>query len=656
MRLPHIKYSDNARKYEQYSFGGINRRKVSGDGTIFDMIDISADDYPILSTAENRYKDESVYDNPWYYGMADKPFVIAGKRTGTKYKTWSESITSVKAGDIYTANNKLYKAKSSFSSPSVLLRTNPACAVSYWQEYDGILRNGDFYASLYYDGIEIEGMELIPGKKVCTYINDHILIYPDKVYYNTRTKKMGYLQGTTSGSFTSPYSTQIYHTAFSNSNGYCCGFLGDSKGVTGNGSGSMDTLFIGATSNGVYGNAKAALGGTYDLYDLRKMYHAGDSVYVSTSGSGAQLVAGYYVIQEVGKSYLRFNSRVFAAATRLDDTNPENLYYIGSTKCYSTRFIIKKTVPELDYACVANNRVWGCKGYTVYASSLGNPYTWQNYTGIETDAAYLEAGSDEEFTGCCEYGGYPMFFGENKIYRVYGTLPSNFALQAVGDIGIKKGASRSVCTVNSVLMYLAPSGVFAYNGGIPALVSGELNDIIYDCMASTDGFKYYGVMTVGDEKRLYVYDIRTGIWSSEHFEGDVIGFAWYENDLTCMNDKGEIFTVSKPTGKYGTEISKVDNNAVIEFNDFYGGSMGTKDVGKIIIRASVDPKYNALYIYVQYDSDGRWHRVGRIYNQNTRKKVCEFGFFPRKCDHFRLKLECQGKFTLYGIGREITNN
>ena len=121
-----------------------------------------------------------------------------------------------------------------------------------------------------------------------------------------------------------------------------------------------------------------------------------------------------------------------------------------------------------------------------------------------------------------------------------------------------------------------------------------------------------------------------------------------------MTEKGKIVSITKSAESFGKE-EKV-KKAYIEFGDYYEGSVGAKDLGKIILRASVNPRYGELNIFVQYDSDGIWHKAGSVYNQNTNKKVSEFSFFPRRCDHYRLRLECEGRFTLYSLARQVKNN
>ncbi len=212
VKLPKLKYKDNLKRYEQINFAGIDRRKGAGDGKIFDLKDISSDDYPLLSTISNRYKEEIKYENPWYYGMADKPFVIAGDEPGKSYTLWTEGTSTLNGGQIYAYGGELQKCGTTFSGPANLRLTPPVYAVEYWEpytatsfRYDGVYKSGvnciegevfiynnSFfrcinthvasgnindgnwepyrYASLYYDGKKVEGLELIPGKKECIYL------------------------------------------------------------------------------------------------------------------------------------------------------------------------------------------------------------------------------------------------------------------------------------------------------------------------------------------------------------------------------------------------------------------------------------------------------------------------------------------------------
>ena len=79
---------------------------------------------------------------------------------------------------------------------------------------------------------------------------------------------------------------------------------------------------------------------------------------------------------------------------------------------------VKAEVPDLDYVCEANNRLWGCKygmenGAVVNeirASKLGNFRQWKNFMGLSTDSYTVSVGTDGPFTAAVSQRGYPVFF------------------------------------------------------------------------------------------------------------------------------------------------------------------------------------------------------------------------------------------------------
>lgn len=580
---------------------------------------------------------------------------------GELWKVFDISNT-FKAGDLALRRDEVESVSSPSGSDICYRNITGVNFENAWEPYS--------VSRLVYDSKAVAiNLDLDVSEKECAYINGYIVIYPDKVYFNTIDRTYGYLSGTRVSGFNLPrYNSQIpkvFADGKQQTNGFHF-YLTDSERWVPGATGRRDMIAFGPVKSdneldGSFWNnmCRASFEGTKTHFSFAEVFKPGDAIKISSSGdedTEAEIVGGYYIVREVYDNYMIFDSGVFAGANlpTLDTYTIEHTDGMYSHRLSDfTSFM--KYVPDLDYLCTVNNRVWGCKDNTVYASALGNCFTWQNYTGIESDAVFLEAGTIDTFTACYEYNGAPYFFKEHEMYRVYGSSFSTFSLQKVADIGVKRNSPHSICCVNSIMIYLSPKGVFAYAGGVPGRISEVLGGDILQCEASTDGMKYYAIMTVGNEKRLYIYDTANHMWFSETIE-DTIGFAWHENELKAMCTDGSEITVSTPSGLWGTEITKLKNKSVIEFNDFYEGDIGKKDVGRVLIRTSVDPRYGALDVLVQYDSDGVWHKMGSIYNQDTRKRVSEFGFFPRRCDHYRIRLECKGKFVLYSIARQVKNN
>ena len=688
MRLPNIVYQSKPRQFSQVRFGGIDRQEYHGDGSIYDMMNISTHDYPLLTAIADRYISEKQYDNPWYYGKAEKEYVIAGKVIpGERYPIW-DSNEEYLIGSQVADNGRIYVyIKTSSTGTSSNSPQAPHLSPEYWSiddsvmfQYDGVYdseksvkkggvyyyeghyyvsTNGEnsvpsdtsddwkpySYAKFYYGGNEVDGFEILPGKKECAYLNGYIVILPDNMYYHTDDGGYGYLMGTKSGSFNTKDYKGFYYNKKWYSKPLKARLLEEYK--------SGDTTIPMGAIQMRWNSSYTESGTTYDyidVFDLTEIFRAGDAVdvnqlYRGKNNAYTTIENGTYEITKVTKDTLVFKSNTFSGAYIGDDSeSKDGSYYLGDVT-------FTKGLPEMDYLCVANNRMWGCKEDTVYASELGNVFSWTRYGTEAIDPVYIESGDIGSFTGCCEYGGYPLFFKGNEMYRVYGSTALDFSLVKVADYGLRKDSPHSISVVNSILLFLSPQGVCAFTGGIPAVISGGLKKTLSDGVSGTDGKRYYLSVNDGDGRRIYVYDTDNRVWSSEERDSKPLYMVNVGDDLVAMDEQGKISTVSKPSGNWGNK-TEVRHNAYIEFADFYDDYIGKKDVGKIIMRISVDPTKNPVFVYIQYDSDGKWHRIGKVFSRSDKKKVVEFGFIPRRCDHYRIRLECKGIFTLYSMARQ----
>ena len=57
---------------------------------------------------------------------------------------------------------------------------------------------------------------------------------------------------------------------------------------------------------------------------------------------------------------------------------------------------IERKIPELDYICESENRLWGVSNakQTIYASAMGDPTNFFTYEGLATDSYALAVGSE----------------------------------------------------------------------------------------------------------------------------------------------------------------------------------------------------------------------------------------------------------------------
>lgn len=334
------------------------------------------------------------------------------------------------------------------------------------------------------------------------------------------------------------------------------------------------------------------------------------------------------VVREIDGNYLRFYENSFIIGKGGDDEN----------------LTVARTMPDMDYICECNNRLWGCKGDTVYASKLGDLTNWNVFDGISSDSWTVNVGSPGEFTGCITYLGYPVFFKEDVIYKAYGTQPSNFQLIRSASLGVAPGNSRSLAIAGEILFYMSRTGIVAYSGSTPYDIFLPFdNEKFTDCVAGSDGRKYYVSMKKGDGKYiLAVYDTSFSVWHIED-NTQATGFTFL-NGLYMQTAESEVYLLNS-----GNESI----SSAVEFADSTLSAPNKKTLQKIGLRVTVEDGAS-LTVKVRYDSIGEWENIRTL--EGKAKRSYYLPVIPRRCDHFRLKLEGIGRWQLHSITREYSYN
>lgn len=335
----------------------------------------------------------------------------------------------------------------------------------------------------------------------------------------------------------------------------------------------------------------------------------------------------------------------------------------GSEKLES--FSIERKVPEMDFVCECNNRIWGCKygvvdGKTVneiYSSAQGDAKNWYSYRGIASDSYALSIGSDGVFTGCINYGGYPTFFKENYIYRIYGAYPAAFQLSTDSCRGVKKGCSKSLCVVNERLFYVSVMDVCYYDGSLPSGISKNLGFLSIDnAVAGALGGKYYLSCENDDhEKVLVVYDSERGVW---HMEDNTVAncFANWKNTL-FFSSENKIFSV---TGIEGESLE--DQFEWEAITTAIGYSYPDKKyLSRFDLRLAMNvpddgpdriPSDEEAYVevYIKYDGRSDWIFQKKFTSTGkTESFVCPVK--PRRCDHINIKIKGKGNVVLRSLSK-----
>jgi hypothetical protein len=321
----------------------------------------------------------------------------------------------------------------------------------------------------------------------------------------------------------------------------------------------------------------------------------------------------------------------------------------------SNKITITRQMPDMDFVIESENRLWGCRYGVVdgkpvneiYASKLGDFKNWNCFMGVSTDSYAASVGTDGPFTGAITHLGYPLFFKEGFLHKVYGNYPANYQIQTTACRGVQKGSAKSLAIVNETLLYKSRTGVCAYDGSLPTEISAALGEVSYsDAVAVSHGNKYY--ISMKDSSGVYTlfaYDVRKGLWHKE--------------DNTAVADfcscRDELYYIPKD----GTEIKTVFGSGTVdkdpvswmaESGVIYAYTPDKMYVSRINLRLALEAG-TKTNVFIQYDSFGEWELLCTMTGVHFR--IISVPVKPRRCDHFRIRIVGEGNAKVYSLAKTI---
>lgn len=506
--------------------------------------------------------------------------------------------------------------------------------------------------TLYYNGIETNLTGISPGEKQIVGMGAFICIFPDKLYYNTQDQ-------TDFGSMETHYANAPD---------------GETASVTYEACKSDGTLYTGRTvsseepedpENGDIW-VDVSSGTYYEYSSVQVMWVEVMTVYTKiTFSTMGQLDVNDYdgvFIDGCPVDDLNGNKVIYAHGGSADDNINDYIVVIGllqnDLQDIQGRITIDRNVPDMDYVCEAQNRLWGCfygndgtqNLNEIYCCALGDFKNWRQYLGIATDSWTASVGSDGVWTGAVNYLGYPTFFKENCIHRVNISSEGAHQLIETDCRGVQYGSSKSLQIVGETLFYKSRTDICAYQGGFPQGISDQLGDEkYYDAVAGTFGNKYYISMRDAENNwNLFVFDSNKNLWIRED-DLHVKYFAAVDDELYCINEETEtLTTVNKLialNGTVGTHEQTLEWKAESGLQYYQYPDM------KYVSRYNFRMRCSGIVkLYIEYDSSGTWIESGQI-NVMDRFDTVTIPVKPRRCDHLRFKLEGSGYVKLYSIAR-----
>lgn len=357
-----------------------------------------------------------------------------------------------------------------------------------------------------------------------------------------------------------------------------------------------------------------------------------------------------------------------------DETNPSDDYIvvvgvIDNVSTQDSAITISRSMPNLDFVIESQNRLWGCRYGTdvngnvvneIYASKQGDFKNWNCFMGLSTDSYVASCGTDGQWTGAITYLGYPTFFKENCLHKVYGNYPANYQIQTTACRGVQKGCGNSLAIVNEQLFYKGRGGVCVYDGSLPAEISSAFGDIHYTGVDTTDSDTLRNGAVAGSLGSKYYISVKSEVDEDWYFMVyDTAKSTWHKEDNTRIDAfcacRGDLYFIDHSDNKIKTVLGTgTEESGEIDWMA-ESGILGTdmpdkKYISRLLVRMSLAIGAKVMF-YAQYDSCGDWEHLCTLTGTNVRS--FSIPLKPKRCDHFRLRIEGVGNAKIFSIVKTI---
>lgn len=592
-KLPNMPYKESIRKSTQVQFGGLRHNVNCADGEIYDMENISMDSYPYLTVREKR-------------------------------------------GNYIPAPNA---ATQIYADNGVMLVVTP----------NGITYNGNYIT----DTVAPEKAELVR-------FGDRVILMPDKKVINLKYKIIGFynriadIQDTAQlydGAVVKDAMTEELHLFVWNGEIW----VDNGKLVEAMDAVTMNqpAVFMDGTLYDEKATANTIKLTDISWFELTEIYgfRVGDAVKISgctkvNSNNKTPVIREIKPVEAYGAPgvYLSFSDFCFTMPIAEDGTTV--------TEYEENSITIEREMPELDVLFEHENRLWGAKGKEIFASKLGDPFNWNCFEGLSTDSYYMQTMEKGEITAGISFG-YPRFFREDSMTTIYGSMPSAFQTQRTELSGVKSGEKNSLERMGGLLFWLSADGVVKYDGSKTYLQEQVFGAwTMSKVISKAGGRKLYMAADLGKHpladgerlKAVLCYDTESGLWTKEDDPG--IKSMTYMDGTVYALKSDRIITLN---GLRGKEASEGKIYSYAEFGDYTDGDLNRKAVSRVQLRMELE-EGAWVSVKIRYDSE-EWTTLK--YLEAGKKRSVYIPVIPRRCDHYRIRIEGGGKWTLYAMAREL---
>lgn len=619
--LPYIPYGDKITARQQTGFGGLNHNPSAADGELYQAKNLTSDLYPLLSSRVARQEVTTLNKANGLFAKEKLAWV-----DGTNFYYGNELIGQV------ADSHKTFASMGYF----LLIFPDKKYFLTNWEEGNIYDRFGDLEASYtstaggisfsdgVYAGVQAEANTITTSGEAFPFREGDAVTISGCTAHEENNKTPVIQEISADGK-----TLRFYPNIFAiDSREYKEATIEEPLAAT--------------------ARAEFYVGSAYS-FSTEGYFSVNQNTLVAISTAGAAAAVGKYYIKQEQESGSQEGSLVYQISSAEYITNDGDAWlalklvkhFAAETYTENGAISIARTVPDMDYFCENENRLWGVKGKEIFACKLGDPFNWQVFSGLASDSYSVATGTDGNFTAAISYLGYPVLMKPEAIHKVYGTKPTNFQPVHSANMGVALGSEKSPAIVANTLYYLSENGVVAYQGGIPTVIDTPLFERLHDGIGGTDGSKYY--LSAKDEennRRLFVYDPRYNLWHEEDDLG-ITDMASLASQLYFLADN----TIYQERGGSFDNVEWYAQTA-----DFYEQYFGKKAAGPYLVLRYQLAQGAQMAISIAYDS-GPWEEIGNITGDGKKQSI-RLATIPARCDHYRLRFSGSGQMRLYSLTRE----
>ena len=314
-----------------------------------------------------------------------------------------------------------------------------------------------------------------------------------------------------------------------------------------------------------------------------------------------------------------------------------------------------RKAPDMDLIVESNNRLWGCKYGTVdgktvneiYASALCDFRNWEKYLGTSQDSYAVSVGTSGPFTGAAAHRDTLYYFKAGFVHKVQGSVPEYYQIATTACEGVAPGAENTLTVQGGLIYYLGITGPKVFET-LPQDIGKPLGDgpLALGAAGPNGGHWMLSAKEADGNYSLYDYDAERGRWHRQD-NAHALSFARLNGETYMLTADGLIWALN---GTAGTAEAS-DVTWYLETAPMGYEYPEHKRLSRFLLRMELGEKAECAF-FIQYDGEGPWEPKGRLEGAGKVKSY-QLPILPRRCESARLRMEGHGEFKLYGIAREL---